>query len=33
VAFVTDVARPAFGTWNGNVTNPRNIQLSGRIDF
>jgi len=33
MAFVNDVASPAFGTWNGNVTNPRNIQLSGRIDF
>jgi hypothetical protein len=32
-AFVTDVASPAFGTWNGSVTNPRNIQFSGRISF
>ncbi len=33
VAFDTDVASPAFGTWNGSVTNPRNIQLSGRFSF
>ena len=32
-AFVTDLASPGFGTWNGLVTNPRNIQLSGRITF
>jgi hypothetical protein len=31
--FVTDVADPGFGTWNGSVSNPRNIQLSGRITF
>ena len=32
-AFVTDVASPSFGTWNGTVTAPRNIQVSGRISF
>ena len=32
-AFNTDVASPEFGNWNGTVTNPRNIQVSGRITF
>lgn len=32
-AFVTDVASPSFGMWNGTVTAPRNIQVSGRISF
>ena len=32
-AFNTDVASPGFGTWNGTVTAPRNIQVSGRISF
>ncbi len=32
-AFDTDVASPGFGTWNGAVTSPRNIQVSGRISF
>jgi len=32
-AFVTDVANPDFGKWNGLVTSPRNIQVSGRISF
>ena len=39
-AFNTDVASPfdpngpsGFGTWNGVVTTPRNIQVSGRISF
>ena len=32
-AFNTDVASPSFGTWNGTVTSPRNIQVSGRISF
>jgi len=32
-AFDTDVASPSFGTWNGAVTSPRNIQVSGRISF
>jgi len=35
-AFNTDVASPGvggFGYWNGGVTTPRNIQVSGRISF
>jgi len=32
-AFNTDVASPGFGTWNGNVSSPRNIQVSGRVSF
>ncbi len=32
-AFNTDVASPDFGKWNGGVTAPRNIQVSGRISF
>jgi hypothetical protein len=32
-AFTTDVASPFFGQWNGLVTSPRNIQVSGRISF
>jgi hypothetical protein len=32
-AFNTDVASPDFGKWSGGVTNPRNIQVSGRISF
>lgn len=32
-AFNTDVASPNFGQWNGTVTTPRNIQVSGRISF
>jgi hypothetical protein len=32
-AFNTDLASPDFGRWNGTVTAPRNIQLSGRISF
>jgi Carboxypeptidase regulatory-like domain len=33
--FVTDVAASgnSFGTWNGTVSNPRTIQLAGRIEF
>jgi hypothetical protein len=27
------VASPTFGMWNGSVTRPRNIQVSGRISF
>ncbi len=33
VAFVTDVANSAFGTWNGSVTAPRTIQFAGRLEF
>ena len=32
-AFDTDVASPDFGQWNGSVSNPRNIQLSIRLQF
>ena len=31
--FVTDVSSPSFGTWNGTVTSPRNLQLGGKITF
>ena len=31
--FNTDVSSPNFGTWNGNVSNPRTIQFGGRIEF
>ena len=32
-AFNTDVASPDFGKWNGGVSSPRNIQVSGRISY
>jgi hypothetical protein len=32
-AFNTDLASGQFGMWNGTVTAPRNIQVSGRISF
>ncbi len=32
-AFVTDLGSPLFGTWTGQVTTPRNIQLAGRFSF
>lgn len=32
-AFNTDVASGDFGKWNGSVSSPRNIQVSGRISF
>ncbi len=32
-AFVTDLGSPLFGTWTGQVTTPRNIQLSARFSF
>jgi hypothetical protein len=32
-AFNTNVASPDFGKWNGGVSSPRNIQVSGRISF
>jgi hypothetical protein len=31
--FDTDVSSPSFGYWNGGVTDPRTIQVSGRIQF
>jgi hypothetical protein len=33
LAFTNDLASPAFGMWNGGVTNPRNVQVSARISF
>jgi len=33
LAFNNDAASPAFGTWNGLVTLPRNIQVSARFTF
>lgn len=32
-AFVTDVSKPGFGTWNGDASSPRSIQFAGRIEF
>jgi hypothetical protein len=32
-AFVTDLASPDFGRWNGRVSNPRNIQVAARLEF
>ena len=32
-AFDTDIASEDFGLWNGTVTNPRNIQIGGRISW
>ena len=32
-AFVTDVASPAFGDWNGNVTTPRTVQFGLAVTF
>ena len=31
--FSTDISSPGFGLWNGSVSNPRNIQLSARLQF
>jgi hypothetical protein len=31
--FNTDVASPSFGMWNGGVTNPRYLQIGGKIKF
>jgi hypothetical protein len=31
--FNNDVSSSSFGAWNGTVTQPRNIQLVGRITF
>jgi hypothetical protein len=33
MAFNNDPSSPSFGVWNGTVTQPRNIQLVGRITF
>jgi carboxypeptidase family protein len=32
-AFDTDIASQDFGMWNGGVSSPRNIQVSGRVSF
>jgi hypothetical protein len=32
-SFNTDVASGDFGLWNGGVSSPRNLQVSGRISF
>ncbi len=32
-AFTTDIASSDFGRWNGNVTDPRNIQVGARLTF
>ena len=31
--FVTDIASPSFGMWDGNVSQPRNVQLATRFTF
>lgn len=31
--FNTDISSPDFGIWNGAVSNPRNVQLSARLQF
>lgn len=33
MAFNNDISGPGFGVWNGNVTNPRDIQLAARVTF
>jgi hypothetical protein len=32
-AFDTDLASPTFGKWNGNVSDPRTMQISLRFEF
>jgi len=32
-AFVNDIASPAFGSWNGAVSAPRNIQFGAKLLF
>jgi hypothetical protein len=31
--FNTNISSSDFGRWDGSVTNPRNIQIAGRITF
>jgi hypothetical protein len=31
--FNTDIGSSGFGSWNGGITPPRNIQLAGRFSF
>ena len=33
LAFGNDIASPAFGTWNGAVSAPRNVQLGAKLIF
>jgi len=33
MAFDNDISSPTFGMWNGNVTDPRDIQLAARLTF
>jgi hypothetical protein len=33
LAFVNDVSSPSFGTWNGEVSQPRNIQLGLKLIY
>jgi hypothetical protein len=33
LAFINDIASPGFGTWDGDVSNPRNIQFGLKILF
>ena len=33
IAFVNNLSSPNFGSWNGTVTNPRNLQLGLRLEF
>ncbi len=33
IPFNNDPSSSSFGAWNGTVTQPRNIQLVGRITF
>jgi hypothetical protein len=33
IPFNNDPSSPTFGVWNGTVTQPRNVQLVGRITF
>ncbi len=33
IPFNNDPSSASFGTWNGTVTSPRNVQLVGRIEF
>jgi hypothetical protein len=33
IPFNNDPSSPNFGVWNGTVTQPRNVQLVGRITF
>ncbi|HXE14552.1 MAG TPA: carboxypeptidase regulatory-like domain-containing protein [Bryobacteraceae bacterium] len=32
-SFVTDIQNPNFGSWNGNITAPRNLQVGAKVTF